>query len=182
MSQPLCVALWTSLLTWHFVSQYLGVRGFGGQASVASVACEAKKAAAPLKPRVFHGTIVHSRGLENFQFMEDAVLGVDAKGKIVFVGDARHVERLCKEHGLTGCETVNLSRWQFLIPGMVDTHIHGAQIENSGTGYDEQLLEWLKKYTFPTEAKFVDPKHAKKAYAMAVVSGNCVHGQRGGGG
>ncbi|MDA6076099.1 amidohydrolase family protein [Edwardsiella anguillarum] len=35
-------------------------------------------------------------------------------------------------------------------PGFIDTHIHYPQSEMIGA-YGEQLLEWLEKYTFPTE-------------------------------
>ena len=59
---------------------------------------------------------------------------------------------------------------QFLMPGLVDTHIHAPQYVNSGTGYDHMLLDWLKKYTYPTEAKFKDVQFAKQVYTKAVVS------------
>ena len=58
---------------------------------------------------------------------------------------------------------------QFLMPGMVDTHIHAPQYMNAGTGYDKQLLEWLKCYTYPTEELFKDLNWAKKAYPLVVV-------------
>ena len=58
---------------------------------------------------------------------------------------------------------------QFLMPGLVDTHIHAPQYVNSGNGYDVMLLDWLKKYTFPTEAKFKDLGFAKDVYTKAVV-------------
>ena len=48
-----------------------------------------------------------------------------------------------------------------LIPGFVDAHIHYPQVEIIGS-YGAQLLEWLNKYTFPAEAKFVDPEHARR--------------------
>ena len=48
-----------------------------------------------------------------------------------------------------------------LMPGFVDAHIHYPQVEIIGS-YGTQLLEWLKKYTFPTEAKFIDDKHAQR--------------------
>ncbi|MDB9313007.1 guanine deaminase [Spirulina sp. CS-785/01] len=44
---------------------------------------------------------------------------------------------------------------KILMPGFVDTHIHFPQTEIIAS-YGEQLLEWLNKYTFPTEAKFKD--------------------------
>lgn len=48
-----------------------------------------------------------------------------------------------------------------LLPGFVDAHIHYPQVEIIGS-YGAQLLEWLNKYTFPTEAKFNDPEHAAR--------------------
>ena len=59
---------------------------------------------------------------------------------------------------------------QFLMPGMVDTHIHAPQYMNAGTGYDKQLLEWLKCYTYPAEECFKDLEWAKKVYPLVVVS------------
>lgn len=46
-----------------------------------------------------------------------------------------------------------------IMPGFIDAHIHFPQVEIIGS-YGEQLLEWLAKYTFPTEAKFSDELHA----------------------
>lgn len=51
-----------------------------------------------------------------------------------------------------------------IMPGFIDTHIHFPQMEIIAA-YGEQLLEWLEKYTFPTEGKFKD-----KAYAQKVAS------------
>lgn len=46
-----------------------------------------------------------------------------------------------------------------IMPGFIDAHIHYPQVEIIGS-YGTQLLEWLNKYTFPTEAKFRDEQHA----------------------
>ncbi|MCY4465185.1 MAG: guanine deaminase [Chloroflexi bacterium] len=48
-----------------------------------------------------------------------------------------------------------------LLPGFIDAHIHYAQVEIIGS-FGTQLLEWLQKYTFPAEAKFSDPAHARR--------------------
>ena len=50
---------------------------------------------------------------------------------------------------------------QWIVPGFIDTHIHYPQTEMIGA-YGEALLEWLEKYTFPTEMKFDDPNYAKE--------------------
>jgi guanine deaminase len=47
-----------------------------------------------------------------------------------------------------------------IMPGFVDTHIHYPQTEMIAA-YGEQLLEWLNKYTFPTEKKFEDKAYAR---------------------
>ena len=52
----------------------------------------------------------------------------------------------------------------------MDTHIHAPQYTYAGTGYDKQLLEWLKQYTFPSEARFSDVSIARDVYLKAVVS------------
>ncbi len=49
---------------------------------------------------------------------------------------------------------------QLILPGMIDTHIHYPQT-GMMAAYGEQLLEWLNRYTFPTEGKFKDPAYAR---------------------
>ena len=55
------------------------------------------------------------------------------------------------------------------MPGLVDTHVHASQVPNAGVGLDMPLLDWLAKYTFPTEAMFADPQFANNSYKTAVV-------------
>jgi guanine deaminase len=57
-------------------------------------------------------------------------------------------------------ETIDLGRQSLLTPGFCDTHLHAPQLEMIGS-YGGHLLEWLNRYTFPTEAKFSDPAHAR---------------------
>ena len=40
---------------------------------------------------------------------------------------------------------------EFVLPGLVDTHIHASQFPNAGLALDLTLLDWLERYTFPTE-------------------------------
>ena len=42
-----------------------------------------------------------------------------------------------------------------LLPGFIDTHLHYVQTSMVGS-YGDTLLQWLNKYTFPTEMKFSD--------------------------
>jgi guanine deaminase len=50
---------------------------------------------------------------------------------------------------------------QLISPGFIDAHIHYPQTEMIAS-YGAQLLEWLDKYTFPTEVKFQDEVYARE--------------------
>jgi len=75
-------------------------------------------------------------------------------GRITAVGSVGNVAREVPE-GATITHYPN----SILMPGFIDAHIHYPQVEIIGS-YGAQLLEWLNKYTFPTEAKFSDSQHA----------------------
>ncbi len=55
---------------------------------------------------------------------------------------------------------------RLIIPGMVDLHLHAPQFAFRGMHMDEELLEWLKKYTFTEEARYADPEYARRAYSL----------------
>ena len=57
---------------------------------------------------------------------------------------------------------------KLVIPGMVDLHVHAPQYAFRGLGMDFELLDWLKTYTFPEEAKYADLDYAKEAYKVFV--------------
>ena len=59
---------------------------------------------------------------------------------------------------------------EFLMPGMVDTHLHAPQYAFCGTRVGLPLLEWLDQYTFPIEAKYKDTHFAEEIYSKVVVS------------
>jgi guanine deaminase len=50
---------------------------------------------------------------------------------------------------------------KLILPGLIDTHIHYPQTAMIGS-YGEQLLQWLQRYTFPTELQFADRDHASQ--------------------
>ncbi|MBP0447615.1 guanine deaminase [Roseomonas sp. SSH11] len=49
-----------------------------------------------------------------------------------------------------------------IAPGFVDAHVHYPQLEMTGA-FGETLLDWLRRYTFPTELRFADAAHAARA-------------------
>lgn len=60
------------------------------------------------------------------------------------------------------CDDIaDYGRDALITPGFIDTHLHAPQLEMIGS-YGGHLLEWLNRYTFPTEAKFEDREHASR--------------------
>ncbi len=88
---------------------------------------------------------------KSYAYYDDGFLAIDG-ARIVGIGDWRDVPR--QSSSLT-----QLGRDIVIAPGFVDTHLHAPQLEMIGS-YGGDLLEWLNRYTFPTEAKFKDPSHA----------------------
>src|SRR6059058_6244296 len=85
---------------------------------------------------------------KSFAYYEDGYLAIDGAG----IGDWRDVPRESSTLTQLGGDCL-------ITPGFFDTHLHAPQLEMIGS-YGGHLLEWLNRYTFPTEAKFSDPKHA----------------------
>ncbi|KAL5004769.1 hypothetical protein ScPMuIL_018225 [Solemya velum] len=119
---------------------------------------------------VFCGTVVHSTKNEYMTILEDTVIGVH-HGKIIFIDEPGNVRTLLQAHNIDEDCVKHLGKHQFLVPGLIDTHAHAPQYPNCGKGLDSGLLEWLEKYTFPTEAKCQDPEYALEMYTRTV---NCL--------
>ncbi|EPY73199.1 guanine deaminase [Camelus ferus] len=87
---------------------------------------------------------------------------------IVFLEEASQQEKLAKEWCFKPCEIRELNHHEFFMPGLVDTHIHAPQYSFAGSNVDLPLLEWLTKYTFPTEHKFQSIDFAEEVYTRVV--------------
>ncbi|XP_070287599.1 guanine deaminase [Myotis yumanensis] len=122
----------------------------------------------PLLSHIFRGTFVHSTWTCPMEVLRDHLLGVSDSGKIVFLEEASQQEKLAKEWGFKPCEIRELSQHEFFMPGLVDTHIHAAQYSFAGSNVDLPLLQWLTKYTFPTEFKFKNLDFAEEVYTRVV--------------
>ena len=89
-----------------------------------------------------------------YEYFSDGLLIVE-DGIVKTLGDASHIlPNLSSEF------EVIMHKNSLIMPGFVDTHIHYPQMEVIAA-YGEQLLEWLNKYTFPTERKFKDKVYAR---------------------
>ena len=54
---------------------------------------------------------------------------------------------------------------QLLMPGFIDTHVHGPQVDVIAS-WGTELLDWLNTYTFPAEARHADPAVARAAATL----------------
>jgi guanine deaminase len=86
----------------------------------------------------------------SYRYFEDGYLAVDDDGRIASIGEE-------KPEG----DVIELGDGALITPGFIDTHLHAPQLEMIGS-YGGHLLEWLNRYTFPTEKKFEDPEHARR--------------------
>ncbi|NXH43880.1 GUAD deaminase, partial [Dicaeum eximium] len=122
----------------------------------------------PPLAHVFKGTFVHSSASAPMEILHGHLLGVDDNGTIVFVEQADQLEQLAKTWGFKTSDIRQLSKHEFFMPGLVDTHIHAPQYSFTGTRVDLPLLQWLTSYTFPTEAKYQDSGFAEEVYTRVV--------------
>ena len=101
----------------------------------------------------FRGDPFQDRSEDVLDTLDDGLVVIEA-GKIAAVGDyAALAPTLATDVAITHYEDA------LICPGFVDTHVHYPQMQMIGA-YGEQLLAWLSKYTFVTEAQFVDKAHA----------------------
>nr|XP_028604849.1 guanine deaminase isoform X1 [Podarcis muralis] len=117
---------------------------------------------------LFRGTFAHSSRSSPLDILAGHLLGVDQSGKIAFLEPAEEQEKLAKKWGFKASDIRELSNNEFFMPGLVDAHIHAPQYSFAGTRIDLPLLQWLKEYTYPTEAKFKDNDFVEEVYTRVV--------------
>ncbi|TLP44967.1 guanine deaminase [Cohaesibacter sp. CAU 1516] len=86
-------------------------------------------------------------------YIEDGALLIEA-GRIVACDSYAAVRPLARAEA----EVID-HRPHLLMPGFIDTHLHFPQVQVIAS-WGAQLLDWLENYTFPAEARYVDPDHA----------------------
>ncbi len=91
---------------------------------------------------------------QSYQSFTDGLLWVK-DGIIAAVGDYQQILPLLPP----GCEVLDY-RGKWIMPGFIDAHVHYPQSEMIASPAPG-LLPWLERYTFPTEAKFADERHAR---------------------
>ena len=119
--------------------------------------------------RAWRGTVLHTPVRGEVELLRDALIVVGADGVIEALhpaGSARS-SAVAAEFADRGALVV-LGDGQFLLPGMVDLHVHAPQWPQLGKALDRPLEEWLQVYTFPLEARYADLAFAEAQYGALV--------------
>ena len=112
-------------------------------------------------PQAFRASIFHclaDPGADDLasasEHIDDGLLVVE-DGIVTALGPA---ERLLPE--LPEDTAVEDLSGKLIIPGLIDCHVHFSQVDIIAS-YGEQLLDWLNRYAYPAEARFVDAEHSR---------------------
>jgi guanine deaminase len=115
------------------------------------------------------GTIIHAPVCGELEIKPNALVEVDDSGQISAVHDTNSSSyATCKKAALDAESLIELENSQYLLPGMVDLHIHAPQFPQMGSALNLPLYDWLQQCTFPLEAKYADLDFAEKVYSSLV--------------
>jgi guanine deaminase len=121
--------------------------------------------------RAFLGTFLHAPQRGRLECLQDALIVVAADGAITAVHPhgsplaASEAARL----GAAGA-LITLGQDQYVLPGMVDLHVHAPQWPQLGKALDLPLEEWLQRFTFPLESRYSDTAYAQQVYESLVAN------------
>lgn len=112
---------------------------------------------------VFYGTIIDTPDSVTLRIRRQHVCVVN-NGKI----EAIEPSTLDKLEKYQEGRLIKLSESQFICPGFIDLHCHAPQYRQAGSATEVPLLEWLRQFTFPNEARCSDVAYAKDLYTKLV--------------
>ncbi|RUZ77591.1 guanine deaminase [Mesorhizobium sp. M7A.F.Ca.US.006.01.1.1] len=121
------------------------------------------------EPFTLLGTAFHTPERGRLEVLKDHLFSIDAQGRIAEILAPGHSEYEARQNAARQAGTlVELADGQFLLPGLIDLHIHAPQWPQMGKALDVPLEVWLQKYTFPLEARYADVDYAHEVYADLV--------------
>jgi guanine deaminase len=120
-------------------------------------------------PRAFLGNALHAPTRGRIEFLPAVLIEVSGAGEIqaLYRQDSPRAAVVAARHRERGT-LVTLEKGQYLLPGLVDLHVHAPQWPQLGLALDLPLEEWLQAYTFPLEARYQDLAYARSTYESLV--------------
>ena len=106
--------------------------------------------------KILKGNLVSAPALGKLEIVEHGCLVLHDDGSI------QSVEKAVPQNA--DAEVIDYGD-SLIMPSFVDMHLHAPQYPMLGMGMDLPLMDWLKAYTFKTEARFADADFARLAYA-----------------
>jgi guanine deaminase len=119
--------------------------------------------------RAFLGTVLHTPVRGQLEVLRDALIVVGGDGviKAIHRREAAETQEEARRFAARG-DLITFGSDQYLLPGLVDLHVHAPQWPQLGKALDLPLEQWLQTYTFPLESRYADPAYAQTVYESLV--------------
>jgi len=115
------------------------------------------------------GMFIHTPALQQLEILDNTLVNVDSAGIIQSILASDHPQFDNAVNAAQRNNTLTRSgEYEFMIPGLVDLHIHAPQWPQLGKALHLPLQDWLQSYTFPLEARFNNAAFAESVYARMV--------------
>jgi guanine deaminase len=119
--------------------------------------------------RAFFGTALHTPTNNDLEVLPRSLFVVDDDGHIVAIHPEESPDTKPKADQFQAAGRLEiLGPGQYLLPGLVDLHVHAPQWPQLGKALDVPLETWLLNYTFPLEARYSDINFAAPMYEELV--------------
>ena len=109
-----------------------------------------------MKNKLITGTILNPQSDERCDFFPEGAMSLREKDGQWFVENIGELSDFNQEE----YEVID-AKGKLIMPAFFDVHFHWVQDDVREMPKD-QLLEWLDKYTFPSERKFEDKEYSKE--------------------
>ena len=115
------------------------------------------------------GTVMHTPIRGAVEIIEDALITYEQNGLIrdmLAPGSESYGDKI--KQLSSARKLIQMKAGQYLLPGLIDLHIHAPQWPQLGKALHLPLYEWLEQYTFPLEARYADTTFAQQVYDSLV--------------
>jgi len=119
--------------------------------------------------QAFFGTFAHTPTPHSVDVLDHALVLLDDEGVIRSIlqpGNEGYDSSLAsaRQSGML----ISTGRSQFMLPGLIDLHVHAPQWPQLGKALHLPLQDWLMNATFPLEARYADIDFARPIYTSLV--------------